>query len=150
MPRQEQEAEDLKALLRALVKLKAAARRGRERDSRAAAAALEDAMAAAEKRRSIARNTQARECGGCKQLGLLCRAASEQVMFLLPCFMFFWVVFLLPRNRIVLHQLSSHSSCQQRRYPRWILSPIMQGKSKGNAVASHMTLFGCYSAPFFV
>jgi hypothetical protein len=116
MPRQEQETEDLKALLRALVKLKAAARRGRERDSRAAAAALEDAVAAAERRRSIARNTQARECGGCKQLGLLCRAASEQVMFLLPCFMFFWVFCCCP-DRIVLHQLSSHSSCQQRQYP---------------------------------
>jgi hypothetical protein len=64
MPRQQQGSEVLRTLLRALVKLKAAARRGRERDSIAASAALEDAVAAAEKRRSISRTAQARECSG--------------------------------------------------------------------------------------
>jgi hypothetical protein len=60
VPRQQQ-SEDVKALLRALLKLKAAARRERERDSLAAAAALEDAVAAIEKRRSIPRAAQATE-----------------------------------------------------------------------------------------
>jgi hypothetical protein len=65
MPRPEQQPEDPQTLLRALVKLKAAARRERERDSVVAAAALEEAVAAAEKRRSfVARTAQARDCIG--------------------------------------------------------------------------------------
>jgi hypothetical protein len=59
MPRQQQGSEEVKTLLRGLVKLRAAARRERERDSIAAAAALEDAVAAAEKRRSISWTAQA-------------------------------------------------------------------------------------------
>jgi hypothetical protein len=55
MSRQQQQPEDVKTLIRALVKLKAAARRERDRDSVAAAAVLEEAVAAAEKR------SQARE-----------------------------------------------------------------------------------------
>jgi hypothetical protein len=58
MPRQ-QKPEEVKTLLRALVKLKVAAYKERERDSLAAAAALEDAVAAAEKRRSISVTAQA-------------------------------------------------------------------------------------------
>jgi hypothetical protein len=63
-PLQQQQSEDVETLLQALVKLRAAALRARERDSLAAAAALEDAVAAAEKRRPIARTAQARECFG--------------------------------------------------------------------------------------
>jgi hypothetical protein len=62
MLRQQQQSEEVKTLLRALVKLKATARRERARDSLTAAGALEDAVAAAEKRRSIARTAQAIDC----------------------------------------------------------------------------------------
>jgi hypothetical protein len=64
MSRQNQQSEDVKTLLRALVNLKAAALRQRERDSVAAAAALEGAVAAAEKSRSITQAAQARESVG--------------------------------------------------------------------------------------
>jgi hypothetical protein len=83
---QQQGPEDLKALLRALVKLKAAARRERERDSVAAAAVLENAVAAAEKGRSISVTAQARECVGLQTAGLICRADIKHARFLLTIF----------------------------------------------------------------
>jgi hypothetical protein len=74
---QQQGPEDLRALLRALVKLKAAARRERERDSVAAAAALENAVAAAERRRSIAVVAQARELVGLQTASLIAEQISS-------------------------------------------------------------------------
>jgi hypothetical protein len=72
MPRQQQQSEDAQTLLRALVKLKAAAGRGLKRDSVVAAAALEEAVTEAEKRRSICAGTaQARECLGSRSVVLL-------------------------------------------------------------------------------
>jgi hypothetical protein len=63
-PRQKQQLlQGMETLvLSALVELKSAALKERERDSVAAAAILEDAVAAAEKSRSIKGTSQAREC----------------------------------------------------------------------------------------
>jgi hypothetical protein len=118
-PRQ-QGSEDVRTLIRALVKLKGAARRERERDSLAAAAALEDAVAAAEKGRSIARAAQARECFGSNTARLNIQSSIKHARFLT---MLFHVPFLLAGllapclNRTLLRQLSLLSSYQKRQQP---------------------------------
>jgi hypothetical protein len=112
MSRQNQQSEDVKTLLRALVNLKAAALRQRERDSVAAAAALEDAVAAAERADHSHRLHRQEKALNCRQLGLAKCIELHSGFLSSPCGFLFLLL-----HRILLCHLSMLSSYQQRRQP---------------------------------